>query len=193
LVAGSEYGWGTLKSLLTQGPRRLTVLTSQLLALYTVLLGTVIATFAVTALGSWVIATVESAPSDWPGPGELATGIGSGLLIAAMWASMGFLLGTALRGTALSIGLGLVWILAIESLVVNVAAPLLPVFAKVQEALPGVNSGSLVAALAGKDAVLRTPGVTAINGGGQAAAVLAGFLVAFDLLAAVLLIRRDVL
>ena len=42
LVAGGEYGWGTLKTLLVQGPRRLTVLTGQLLALLLVLAGTVV-------------------------------------------------------------------------------------------------------------------------------------------------------
>ena len=88
-------------------------------------------------------------------------------------------LGTALRGTALPIGLGLVWILAIESLVVNVAAPLLALFDAGQAVLPGVNAGSLAAALAGPDAVLRTPGVAAIVGGTQAAWALAAFLVLF--------------
>jgi hypothetical protein len=102
------------------------------------------------------------------------------------------LLGTALRSTALPIGLGLVWVLAIENLVVNVAAPLLGAFDAAQAALPGVNAGSLVAALAGDDAELRTPGVAAIVDGGQAAWVLAGFLVVFTALTGLLLTRRDV-
>jgi ABC-2 type transport system permease protein len=189
---GSEYGWGTLKTLLVQGPRRLTVLTGQLLALLVVLAGTVVATFLVTALGSWAIAAGESAAVDWPTLGELVRGIGGGLLIAGAWGAMGMFLGTALRGTALPIGLGLVWILAIESLVVNVAAPLLHLFDVGQAVLPGVNAGSLVAALAGPDAVLRTPGVAAIVDGTQAAWALTGFLVLFAALTGLLLVRRDV-
>jgi ABC-type transport system involved in multi-copper enzyme maturation permease subunit len=192
LLAGSEYGWGTLKTLLVQGPRRLTVLTGQLLALLLVLAGTVVATFLVTALGSWAIAAGESAAVDWPTLGELVRGIGGGLLIAGAWGAMGMFLGTALRGTALPIGLGLVWILAIESLVVNVAAPLLHLFDVGQAVLPGVNAGSLVAALAGPDAVLRTPGVAAIVDGTQAAWALTGFLVLFAALTGLLLVRRDV-
>jgi ABC-2 type transport system permease protein len=192
LLAGSEYGWGTLKTVLLQGPRRLTVLAGQVLALLVVLGGTVAVTFLVTALGSWAIATGESAAVDWPTVGELVRGFGGGLLIAGTWGAMGMLLGTALRGTALAIGLGLVWILAIESLVVNVAAPLLHLFDVGQAVLPGVNAGSLVASLAGPGAVLRTPGVAAIVDGTQAAWALAGFGVLFLVLTGILLARRDV-
>ena len=192
LLAGSEYGWGTLKTLLVQGPRRLTVLTGQLLALLVVLAGTVAMSVLLTALASWGIAAGESAAFAWPTPGDLVRGFAGGLLIAGTWGAMGMFLGTALRGTALPIGLGLVWILAIESLVVNVAAPLLSLFDAGQALLPGVNAGSLVAALAGPDAVLRTPGVAAIVGGTQAAWALAGFLVLFTALTGLLLVRRDV-
>jgi ABC-type transport system involved in multi-copper enzyme maturation permease subunit len=192
LLAGSEYGWGTLKTLFVQGPRRLTVLAGQLLALLLVLAGAIVVSFLLTALGSWAIAVGESAALDWPGPGELLRGLGGGLLVAGTWGAMGMLLGTALRNTALPIGLGLVWILAIESLVVNVAAPLLALFDAGQAVLPGVNAGSLVAALAGPDAVLRTPGVAAIVSGTQAAWALAGFLVLFAGLTGLLVVRRDV-
>jgi ABC-2 type transport system permease protein len=192
LLTGSEYGWGTLKTLLAQGPRRLTVLTGQLLALLLVLAGTVAVSFLLTAVASWAIASAESAAIDWPTLGELARGFGGGLLIAATWGALGMLLGTALRSTALPVGLGLVWILAIENLVVNVAAPLLGVFDAGQAALPGVNAGSLVAALAGPDATLNTPGVAAIVGGTQAAWVLVGFLALFAALTGLLLVRRDI-
>jgi ABC-2 type transport system permease protein len=192
LLAGSEYGWGTLKTLLGQGPRRLTVLAGQLLALVMVLAGTVLFSFLLTALVSWAVARGSDATVDWPSAAQLARGFGGGLLIATTWGALGMLLGTALRSTALPIGLGLVWVLAVENLIVNVAAPLLGAFDAAQKALPGVNAGSLVAALASDQADLRTPGVAAIVDGGQAAWVLAGFLVVFTALTALLLTRRDV-
>jgi ABC-type transport system involved in multi-copper enzyme maturation permease subunit len=192
LLAGSEYGWGTLKTLLTQGPRRSTVLAGQLLALLAVLAGTVLVSFVLTALASRGIAGAESAAVDWPTPGALARGVGGGLLIAATWGTLGMLLGTALRGTALPVGLGLVWVLAIENLVVNVAAPLLGFFDAAQAVLPGANAGSLVAALAEPGTTVHTPGVAAIVGGAQAAWVLGGFVVLFTALTGLLLARRDV-
>ena len=192
LLAGSEYGWGTLKTLLAQGPRRRTVLAAQLLALLVVLAAAVLVSFLVTGLVAGAIAAAEAAPADWPGPGRLAGGFGAGLLIAATWGVLGMLLGTALRGTALPIGLGLVWVLAVENLLVNVAAPLLGFFDALQAGLPGVNAGSLVAALAEPGTTVRTPGVAATVGGTQAALVLAGFLVVAGWLTGLLLSRRDV-
>lgn len=192
LLAGSEYGWGTLKTLLGQGPRRLQVLAAQLLALLVVLAVAVVVSFGLTALASGAIAATESAPADWPTAGRLLRGLGGGLLIAATWGALGLLLGHALRSTALPIALGLVWVLAVENLIVNVAAPLLGVFDAAQAALPGVNAGSLVAALAGAGATLRTPGIAPIVDGTQAAWVLAAFLVVFTTVTGLLLTRRDV-
>src|SRR5215218_6930089 len=139
------------------------------MAMLVVLAATVLLSFLLTALVSWAIAAGTSATVDWPGAGQLVRGFGGGLLIAATWGSLGMLLGTALRSTALPIGLGLVWVLAVENLIVNVAA-----------------------ALAGPDATLRTPGVAATVGGSQAAWVLVGFLVVFTTLTGLLLTRRDV-
>jgi len=121
---------------------------------------------------------------------DLAAGIGAGWLIAAMWAVLGALLGIALRGVALPVGLGLVWLLAVQNLLALIAAPLLDWVARAQQGLPGPNAGSLVAALgAGTD----TPGVDALVGGGQAAAVVAAYLLVFAALGGALLRRRDIL
>jgi ABC-type transport system involved in multi-copper enzyme maturation permease subunit len=192
LITGSEYGWGTLKTLLGQGPRRVTVLAGQLLALLVVLAGAVALTSLLSAAATAIIATAEGVTADWPTAGALARGFGGGLLISATWGALGMLLGTALRGTALAIGLGLVWVLAIENLVVNLAAPLLPFIESAQAGLPGVNAGSLVAALGRPGATVDTPGVAAIVGGTQAAWVLVGFFVLFTALTGLLLARRDV-
>ncbi|MCZ2827237.1 ABC transporter permease subunit [Modestobacter sp. VKM Ac-2986] len=192
LLAGSEYTWGTLTTLLGQGPRRLTLLAGQLLALVVVLAATVLVSFLLTALAARAIAGGASAAVDWPGPAQLVRALGGGLLIATTWGALGMLLGTALRSTALPIALGLVWVLAVENLIVNVAAPLLGVFDAAQAVLPGVNAGSLVAALAGEGAALRTPGVAAIVDGGQAAWVLAAFLAVSTALTGLLLTRRDI-
>ena len=192
LLAGSEYGWGTLKTLLGQGPGRTVVLAAQLTALAVVLAGTVLAGFALTAAASALVAAAEGAPADWPGAAELARGYGAALLIAVVWGALGMLLGTALRGTALPVGLGLVWVLAIENLIANVAAPLLGFFDALQRVLPGVNAGSLAAAVSGPGAALDTPGVAATVGGAQATGTLAAYLVAIVVLTAVLLTRRDV-
>jgi ABC-type transport system involved in multi-copper enzyme maturation permease subunit len=189
LAVGGEYGWGTWKTVLTQGPSRLTVYAGKLVALAAATLAGVLAMFAAGAVTSAVIAAVEGAPANWPSPADLLVGVGAGWLIAAMWAALGALLAIALRGVALPIGLGLVWLLAVQNLLAAIAAPLLDWVARAQEGLPGPNAGSLVASLG---ATADTPGVAELAGAGRASLVIAGYLAAFVLLGGVLLRRRDV-
>lgn len=144
LVAGSEYGWGTVKTVLTQGPGRLTVFGGMLAGLAVAMLGMVLLTFVVSAGASAVVASIESAPMDWPDALDIVQGIGSGWLLLGMWCLFGVLLGMATRGTAMAIGLGLVWVLVVEGLI-RASATALDFLDVVQKALPGVNGGSLVA------------------------------------------------
>jgi hypothetical protein len=81
LATGSEYGWGTWQTALTQRPTRLAVYGGKLLALAASTLGIVLATFALNGTVAGVIATVESRALDYPSAAELAQGIGSGWLI----------------------------------------------------------------------------------------------------------------
>ncbi|MGW4292651.1 ABC transporter permease subunit, partial [Micromonospora chersina] len=189
LTVGGEYGWGTWKTVLTQGPTRLEVYAGKLLALAAAALAVVLAVFAVGAVASLLIASAEAQPVTWPSAVDLLTGIGAGWLIATMWAMLGAVLAVALRAVALPVGLGLVWMLAVQNLLAAIAAPLVDWVATAQEGLPGPNAGSLVVALG---APLDVPGATTAIGGGQAAVVVAAYLVGFAAVGAVLLRRRDI-
>ncbi|MGH3696933.1 MAG: ABC transporter permease [Pseudonocardiaceae bacterium] len=193
LATGGEYGFGTLKTLLTQGPRRIEVLGGMLAALAVVALGCTAASFAVSAGASSLIAVVESAPGAFPPAAELARGLAAGWLILGMWGLLGALAGIAFRSTALAVGLSLVWALVVENLIRGFAA-LLSVFDTLQRALPGVNADSLVAALRATGPTAGEqgrPGVTAVVSGTQAAVVLACYVAGFVLAAGILLTRRD--
>ena len=111
-------------------------------------LAIVLAIFALNAAVAGVIATVESRPLDYPSLAELAQGIGSGWLILGMWSGLGAVLGFVFRGVALPVGLGVVWVLAVEGLVSAVADSLLTSLQPLRNLLPGVNAGSLVWSLA---------------------------------------------
>ncbi|GAA0366273.1 MULTISPECIES: ABC transporter permease [Micromonospora] len=189
LVVGSEYGWDTWKTVLSQGPSRLEVYAGKVLALAAAALVVVLAVFAVGAVAGTLIAVTESQPVRWPSIDDLLAGVGAGWLIAVTWTMLGVVLAVAMRSVALPVGLGLVWMLAVQNLLAGVAAPLLDWVAQVQKGLPGPNAGSLVAALG---APRDTPGVAVVVGAGQAVLVLAVYLIAFVLLAALLLRRRDI-
>jgi ABC-2 type transport system permease protein len=193
LATGAEYGWDTMKVLLTSGPRRLAVLTGKFFALTVVMLLVVLATFVVDGAASLLVASITDKPMQWPPLADLLTGIGAGWLIVSMWCLAGAFLGILVRGTALGVGIGLVWALAVEN-VLRIFAPIVEGVDVVQRFLPGTNAGALAAALGvpvqGQPG--GTPGVTAGLGGMSATLILVAYVVVFVAIAAVLIYRRDV-
>jgi ABC-type transport system involved in multi-copper enzyme maturation permease subunit len=195
LAVGSEYGWGTLKTILTQRPSRLRVYAGKLLALAGMVLAGVLIMFAVGAVTSGAIATVESKPLEFPAAAELARGLGGAWLILATWCTFGALLGFVFRSVALPVGVGAVWVLGIEGLISAVAGSLLTSLQGLRDLLPGVNAGSVVwtlTSLAGGNPDEVAPGVTDAVSGTRGAVTLVAYLVAFVLAGALLLRRRDV-
>src|ERR687896_2684844 len=134
LTLGSDYGWGTLKTLFTQRPSRLRVFAAKLGALGIVLVPFVLALFAAGTVASYVIAQIEGAPVDWPSAWLLVRALAAGWLILAVWAALGVLLGVLTRGTSLAIGVGILYALVIEGLLtafadsISVLEPLTQVF-----------------------------------------------------------------
>lgn len=193
LVASSEYGWGTLKTILIQRPRRVDVLGGKFLVLAVLTLTLTLASLALAGLSSWIIASAESRALSYPGLADLLQGIGSGWLILGIWSLFGVTLGILFRSTSLAIGLGLVWSLVVESLISGFAN-LLDFLAAVQKWLPGVNAGSLAASLgaAPQDQVAGTPGVVAAATGPQAVAVLVAYVAGMALLSIILLRGQDI-
>jgi ABC-2 type transport system permease protein len=190
LVAGSEYGWETWKTVLAQHPSRVRVYVAKLATVAVGVTVLVLSLMVFSAGASAVIASLEGRPVLWPGVGEILLGFGAGWLVSMMWGALGVLLAIALRSVALPIGLGLVWMLAIQNLLAAIAAPLLDWVAQLQKGLPGPNAGALVAALTGPTGA---PGVEAIVGGGPAALVVAAYLLVFGAVGGWLLHRRDII
>lgn len=190
LVAGSEYGWGTLGTVLIQRPRRLQVLGGKVLVLAVVAVVFEVAIFGLGAIASSVVAAAENAPLDWPSLWETTRALGAGWLVFAVYATAGASLAILFRGTSLPIGLGLVYLLVVETLIAGVATQL-DLLGSVQEALPRANAGSLASAFITTEGA-GTPGVVDLVGPAQATVVLICYAVGFVLLAGQLLRRRDV-
>jgi ABC-2 type transport system permease protein len=186
LAVGSEYGWATFKTILTQRPGRTALFFGKLLALGVVLALVVALTFATGALSSLVVAALAGGPVKGPPPGELLRALGAGFLVLSVWASLGALLSTLLRSTALSIGLGLVYSLVFETLVFN-----LPVdnefLTNARRYFPGQNSSSLADSFSAQ-ASIQAPRI----GAAHSALVLLAYTAAFVALAVFVFSRRDV-
>jgi len=187
LVAGSEYGYGTWKTVLVQHPSRVAVFAAKLVTVAIGALAVVLALFAATAGASVLVASLKDQALSWPPVPDVLLGLGAGWLVTTMWGALGVLLAIGLRSVALPIGLGLVWLLAVQNLLASIAAPLLDWVAQLQKALPGPIAGALAAAFGAS-----APGVDPIVGSGQATLVLAAYLIAFGVLGGWPLHRRDI-
>ena len=190
LAVGSEYGWATFKTILTQRPGRTALFLGKLLALGVILALLVALTFAAGAVSSLVVAALAGGPVKGPPPGELLRALGAGFLILAVWASLGALLSTILRSTALSIGLGLIYTLVLETVIFN-----LPIgsesFPNARNFFPVQNSVSLADSFSPQSPAGIAPPTPQIDGA-QSTLVLLAYTAAFVVLATLVFRRRDV-
>lgn len=193
LMFGGEYGWGTVKTLLTQGPGRTPIVVGQLLALAVALLVGVSVLFAAGAASATAIAVVEDQAMVWPELAALGQGLGVGALVLLVWGVLGAALGVTLRGVALPIGLGVVWVLGIENLLSAVADSTLTALQPLRDLLPGVNSGSLISAVLPDRLVEAPPGVNSAVTDTRALVTLACYVAVCSAVAAWTSRRRDVL
>ncbi|MCR1783879.1 ABC transporter permease [Nocardioides carbamazepini] len=193
LVAGNGYGWGTWKTLFSQGVRRTPAVLGSVTALTAVVVGTLVVTFGLDLGISLVIASSESQDIVMPSLGSVGGAAGAGFLVLEMWALLGFLLGTLARGPALSVGLGLVWALVVENLLRGVGQ-LLGWVESLTEVLPGTSAGSLIGAVIGLDPTSgdQTPGVLDTVSGDRAAITVAVYVVLAVVASIALVRRRDV-
>jgi ABC-2 type transport system permease protein len=192
LMFGGEYGWGTVKTMLTQRAGRGTVLAGQLTALAVAVLGGVLVLYALGAASSALIAWAEDQAMNWPSLVDLAQGIGYGWLILLTWAVLGAALGVTLRGVALPIGLGVVWVLGVENLVSAMADSVFDALEPLRDVLPGVNAGSLINTVIVDRPIEPAPGVTDVVGEGRALLTLAIYLAVAGAIALWTSRRRDV-
>ncbi|WP_134321664.1 ABC transporter permease subunit [Cumulibacter soli] len=192
LVAGSGFSWGTWKTSFIHGPSRALTVLGNALALAVVVVTTVLVTLVMCIAFSTGIGLIEGQPLTWPGLSDLLLDVGASALILLMWASVGFFLGILAKGPALSVGLGLVWALAIENLLRGVGSVLGPIEA-FTTVLPGTSAGSLVGALVGADASGEgAPGVLTTVGAGQATWTIVAWIIAAIAMSVVVVRRRDV-
>jgi ABC-type transport system involved in multi-copper enzyme maturation permease subunit len=195
LAIGSDYGWDTLKTLFVQRPGRTRVLGAKLAAIAVALMLFVVASFLSGAVATYLIAGAEDAAVRWPSALELAGGVATGWFILATWAAFGVLLAVASRGTALAIGLGILYALIIEGLLSALAGQVAWLEAIVEYFLRA-NAYSLVSATGVPTAAFQDSGPGSFFGpfvgAGQAIVVMAAYAASFLALSAVLLRRRDV-
>lgn len=188
LVAGNGFGWGTWKTVFTQGPSRSAAVGGSLAAVTVFVLAMMTATLLLCTGVSVAIAAAEGQSMTMPALTDLAQSFGAGFLVLEMWALLGFLVGVLAKGPALAVGLGLVWSLVVENLLRGVGS-LLSGVEIVTEALPGTAGGSLAGAIIGGPN--GTPGVLDAISGARALVTVTAYVLVAAVAAVVVMRRRD--
>lgn len=192
LLQGSEYGWGTVKTLYTQYDGRLTMLFGKLGALFAVVVVMVIGLFAVDAVATTAAALLDGKSIAFPAAIEILKGVGAMILIFGFWAGFGFILATAFRQSAMAIGLGLAYALVVEGLIFGLGGLLGDWVKKIQEWFPIANTGYLAEAFGRTNIRGLTTNITPYADATHAITVLMIYVVAFVVISAVLVRQRDV-
>jgi ABC-2 type transport system permease protein len=194
LCQGSEYGWGTIKTLYTQRPGRLAMLAGKLGALSLVVLIMVLALFAVDALASYVVASIDGKSTAFPAAVDVLKGVGAAWLIFEFWAVFGFALATIFRQSAMAIGLGLAYAIVIEGIIFSIAGNIGGNTVKqVESWFPLANTGYLSSSFGAAipEGLARTI-AKPIADANHAVFVLLLYMAIFVAVTALLINRRDV-
>ncbi len=119
LIAGSEYSWGTLKTVFTQRPGRLSTLSGRVVV-FQVWMGIMtLIIFAAGASYSVVIASFQGHAISWPALVDIAKGIAAIWLVLAVNGSLGMALGVLFRQSAAALGVGLIYVTVLQIILVR--------------------------------------------------------------------------
>jgi hypothetical protein len=191
IVFGSDYGWGTVKTLLTQRPGRMANLAGRLAMLGAGMCMLAVVIFAASATGSLAVALLHRQPVTWPAAADVARALGGTCLALSTYALLGAALGVVFRQAAAAVGVSLIYVVLIERVIVQ----------RLSEVgwSPAVNAGKLfVGVNAGALAQFVNTGpppshaaAPAVSAG-QAVLTLAAYALLFIAVSAGLVWRRDV-
>jgi ABC-2 type transport system permease protein len=186
ILSGSDYSWGTLKTVLTQGPGRLTTWTGRVIVFMAWMAILTLVMFAVGAGYSVVIADTQNHAIVWPAAIDTVKGLGTMWLLLAAFGSFGLALGVLIKQSAAALGIGLVYLLAVEILAVRFIDGLNSgAYKWIGDLFIGENATALTQNFAGR-------AVSSSIGAEQAVLVLAAYIVGLFIVAGALIRQRDV-
>jgi len=190
LIAGSEYSWGTLKTVFTQRPGRLSTLAGRVVVFQTWMGIMTLIIFAVGAAYSVVIASVQGQSISWPAPFDIVKGIAAIWLVLAVNGSLGMALGVLFRQSAAALGVGLIYVTVLQIIVVQFIESFNGGSYKwITNWFDGQNATALLNSFTSPAFGHSTPPAI---GAEQAVLVLVAYLAFFLIASAALLRQRDV-
>jgi ABC-type transport system involved in multi-copper enzyme maturation permease subunit len=199
VIAGGDWGRGTIKTALLAGPGRARTFAGQAAAILIACAVSVLLSFAVAAAASVTIRayTGPLAPgavgNDAFPPGiVIAESAGAGLLIAVTYGALGIALGTLCRSAAGGVAAALAWYFVIDGELADLSTDAGPVVQHIYNAFPEASVTTLyfMFGSSGGGASSATYQPVAHH---AAVAIMLGYTAVFLGLALVLVRRRDII
>jgi len=196
VLAGGDWGRGTVATSLLAGSGRVRAGAGQALALAVALAASVLTTFAACAAASLLIRALEAGvvnPADGaiPATWVVVRGLGVGLLVALAYGMTGLALGTVCRSAAGAIAAVLLWTVLIEPSVFNLGQQAGGLALKIANVFPA-DSAATVTSLFGSPGGGAGSQMYLPDRPAAAAWTLAAYTAALLTVTLVLLCRRDV-
>ena len=196
VTAGGDWGRGTIRTALVQGPGRARSFAGQVLAVMTAAVVSVLATFAVAGAASELISLYvgpagRAAATPSPSTSMMLQAVGAGLLVGLAYTALGIALGTLCRSAAAGVVAALAWYLVVEQFGYNLSLDVGGWLERVYDAFPAASDVTLVS-------MFGSPGGGIDSSTYQpvppwaAAAVLSGYALVFLAVTAVVVRRRDI-
>lgn len=190
LFAGAEYSWGTLKTLLTQRSGRLTTWLGRVVVFEFWMAILTLVLFAVGAASSVVVASIQGHAIAWPALIDLGKGMATIFLIFSLNGALGMALGTLFKNSAAALGVGLVYLLALQIIVVRfIDSVNNGAYKWIGDLFDGQNTNALLHTFT---SAAFGPSAPASIGPERAVTILFIYLAGFLVIAAGLLRQRDV-
>ncbi|MFA6001536.1 MAG: ABC transporter permease [Thermoleophilia bacterium] len=193
LSMGSEYNWGTLTTVLVQRDSRLKFFLAKIAALAIAIVPFVLLVFLLGFLTSSIIALREDQAIILPSLWDLVRALSIGWFLLAVWASFGVLLAVLSKGTALAIGLGIIYGLVLEGIISSFGRQI-DLLDQISKGLLRTNGYSLISTLGGSVTAEVGPGGfsgTTVSGT-QASIVFGVYILLFVAISALVIRLRDV-
>ena len=188
LAVGTEFQWNTIKTQLIQGPGRLTNLSGKFVMIGVWMALLTVTFYAAAATGSAGVAVLQHHSIAWPAASVIGQALGATWLIAFCYAMLGAGLAFALRQSAAALGVGLVYVVVIQTILVGVLNSFFGGSYKwITKLFDSQNASSLT------DSFLGTASAkAALVGPTQAVLVLLAYIAIFAMVSGILARRRDI-
>jgi len=198
LVGGSDWGRGTIKTAVLQGPSRLCAFAGQALAVAIAVAASIALTFILAAAASAVVAlhqtgSPDPAASPFPALDSVAKALAAALVLGLAYAAVGLALGIWLRSAAAAIGAVLLWAVIIQPSIEYFAVQLHGVGLHLYEILPSAATNTVIYLDGNPDLALYGSNYpSAVVAPAVAFLTLALYAVLFVALPALITRRRDI-